>query len=231
VSLNDSTHHPLARFVPLLIVLVAVVCYVNTLPNEFTFDDEWYILDQPVLRDLGAALTDSWTRRRPLLLISFAVNYHFDGFAQPGYHAVNLLIHALAGLALYGFARRTLELPRWYGLFDATGRYLAGAVALLWVAHPLATQSVTYSVQRGESMMGLFLFTTLYLYVLGAQRRQTWSRLLCHGLAVLACLAGMWSKESMVFAPLLVLVYDVVFLSGVPGRFSNGGLGSWRGCC
>lgn len=209
----------LARFLPLVIVAVTVVCYVNTLPNEFVFDDEWYILDQPLVQDLDAALTEAWSQRRPLLLISFALNYYVDGFAQPGYKAVNLLIHALAGLALFGLVRRTLELPCWAGRFDTTSRYLAGAVALLWVAHPLATQAVSYTVQRGESMMGLFLFTTLYLYALAASRQHNGARLLCQALAVLACLAGMLSKESMVVAPLLVLVYDAVFLAGSPGGF------------
>ena len=50
----------LARFLPLVIVAVAVVCYINTLPNEFVFDDEWYILDQPLVQDLDAALTEAW---------------------------------------------------------------------------------------------------------------------------------------------------------------------------
>jgi len=210
---------PLARFFPLIIVAAAVLCYVNTLPNEFTFDDEWYILDQPVLRDLDRTMTEAWSQRRPLLLISFALNHHFDGYAQPGYHAVNLLIHALAGLALFGFVRRTLELTYWQGRFDQSARYLAGAVALLWVVHPLATQAVTYTVQRGESMMGLFLFTTLYLYVLGAAQRRVAPRIAWHALAILACLLGMLSKENMVIAPLLVLAYDAVFLNPAPGRF------------
>jgi Tfp pilus assembly protein PilF len=88
---------------------------------------------------------------------------------------------------------------------------LALAIALLWTLHPLQTESVTYVVQRTESLMGLCYLLTLYAFVRGAEspRPNRW-----YALTIAACLAGMASKEVMVSAPLLVLLYDRTFVSG-----------------
>src|SRR2546423_137761 len=82
------------------------------------------------------------------------------------------------------------------------------AVALLWVAHPLQTESVTYIVQRAESLMGLFYLLTLYAFVRGATAAERATRLRWFGAALGACLLGMGTKEVMATAPLLVLLYD-----------------------
>jgi len=81
---------------------------------------------------------------------------------------------------------------------------------VLWVVHPLGTESVTYLVQRTESLMGLFLLLTLYGVIRGAGAAQPgwW-----YAAAVVACALGMGSKEVMVAAPLIVLAYDRIFLA------------------
>lgn len=92
---------------------------------------------------------------------------------------------------------------------DAT--LLALAIALLWTLHPLQTETVTCVVQRNESLMALFYLLTLYCFIRGAEslRPAKWEVL-----AVAACLAGMASKEVMVSAPLVVLLYDRTFVAG-----------------
>ncbi len=95
--------------------------------------------------------------------------------------------------------------------------WLAFAAAALWMAHPLQTQSVTYVIQRAESMMGMFYLLTLYCVIRGATatvgRVINWTY--CwYAAAVLACLAGMGCKEVMITAPFMVLLYDRIFLSG-----------------
>jgi tetratricopeptide (TPR) repeat protein len=84
-------------------------------------------------------------------------------------------------------------------------------VALLWLVHPLQTESVTYVVQRYESLMGLFFLLTLYFTVRGARsdRPRDW-----YIAALLACCLGALSKEVIAVAPLVVLLYDRAFLSG-----------------
>ncbi len=142
---------------------------------------------------------------------SLAVNYALEGTVVWGYHAVNLAIHILAGLALYGIVRRTLLSPVLREQFGACAMRLALAVAVLWTVHPLQTEAVTYISERCESLMGLFYLLTLYCFIRGTdtQKSSWW-----FALSVVACLLGMASKEVMVTAPVMVLLYDRTFISG-----------------
>ena len=107
---------------------------------------------------------------------------------------------------------------------DATGpAVLAFAVALLWLVHPLLTESVTYVIQRAELIMSLFYLLTLYCFIRGAEsssHSRAW-----HGLCLAACGLGMASKEVMITAPVMVLLYDRTFLSG---SFSEAWRRRWR---
>ena len=74
----------------------------------------------------------------------------------------NLVIHLLAGLLLFGLVRRSLDSERVPQPTREAATGLAFAIAVIWMLHPLQTQSVTYVVQRAESLMGLFFLGTLY---------------------------------------------------------------------
>jgi Tfp pilus assembly protein PilF len=85
-------------------------------------------------------------------------------------------------------------------------------VAVLWAVHPLQTEAVTYVAQRAESLMGLLYLLTLYCFIRGSHgtnRARNW-----FALSFFCCLAGMASKEVMVTAPLVVLLYDRTFAAG-----------------
>ncbi len=197
------------------LVLVGLLVYSNSLTGPFVFDDVEAIVKNPTLRHWS----QSWmppahgetVSGRPLLNFTLAINYALGGLNPTGYHVVNLLIHLSAGLLLLGWVRRTLELPVLRKTFGSMALPLAFAVALLWIVHPLQTESVTYVAQRAESLMGLFYFLTLYAFVrsLTSPAALRWQ-----ALAVAACLAGMLTKEVMVTVPLLVFLYDRTFGAG-----------------
>jgi Flp pilus assembly protein TadD len=111
--------------------------------------------------------------------------------------------------------------------------WLALAVAAIWMLHPLQTEAVTYIIQRAESIMGMFYLLTLYCFVRGTERRYQdsgaryqvsegpktgsllsasafWWRLA----SIFCCALGMATKEVMVSAPLIVLLYDRTFVAG-----------------
>ena len=95
-----------------------------------------------------------------------------------------------------------------------SAHWFAFAVTLLWIVHPLQTQSVTYIIQRGESMMGLFYLLTLYCVIrTSTTDRQPHSTLWAVA-AIFACTSGMASKGVMVTAPVVILLYDRIFLAG-----------------
>jgi tetratricopeptide (TPR) repeat protein len=147
---------------------------------------------------------------RPTFSLSLALTNHFLGDEPQAQHAVNLLIHICAALLLFGIVRRTASLPRFAGSSVARPTWLALGAALIWLVHPLQTEAVTYVVQRAESLMGLLVFTTLYCSIRAMEGRH---RLGWQTAAIVACVLGTGAKQTAVFAPLLVLLYDFVFLS------------------
>jgi tetratricopeptide (TPR) repeat protein len=199
-----------------ILILATLGAYWNSFNVPFLLDDHLAIADNPSLRHLGR-LGDVLSppagtiAGRPLLNFTFALNFAGGGTSVRGYHAVNLLIHVCAGLALLGIVRRTLLLPRVRHRFGEAALPLAAFAALLWTLHPLQTESVTYISQRAESLMGLFYLLTLYGFIrsVTAESRNCWLIL-----SVAACFCGMATKQVMVTAPVLVLLYDRAFVSG-----------------
>ncbi|MBT3295583.1 MAG: tetratricopeptide repeat protein [Verrucomicrobia bacterium] len=230
---------------PLLLILAGVLVYWSSFDGVFVYDDLASIRDNPHIRQLWplseAMSLPLWSSAltvdgRPLLSLSFALNHWLFGPEPWGYHLVNLLIHIGAGLLLFGVIRRTLALPRFRERFARSacpsepwrsrGTWLALATALIWIVHPLQTESVTYIVQRAESLMGMLFLLTMYCSIRGftSDKGGRW-----HVAAVLACAIGMGVKQTMFSVPLLVILYDYVFTGGLePGGLALGERGLQR---
>ncbi len=196
-----------ARLLPLLVVAAGLAAYLTSLNGAFVFDDLVHIVQNDRIQSWPP--WSALTGKRPLVDLTLAINYHTGGLNPHGYHLVNVAIHLLAGLVLFGLLRRTLLLNRFQDRLAQAAPWIALAAATAWVVHPLQTQSVTYVIQRGESLMGLFYLLTLYCVVRGAPSP---AGVLWYVAAVVACAAGMASKAVMVTAPMIVLLYDALFL-------------------
>jgi len=124
------------------------------------------------------------------------------------FHLFNLSIHVVATLLLFGIITRAC---RSHGWSESAATSLAALGALLWGLHPIQTQSVTYIIQRAESMMGMFALLTLYAYVRsgdgGHPRR--WQVL-----SVAACVLGMLSKPVMIAVPVVIWLWARVSRDG-----------------
>jgi hypothetical protein len=201
-----------------LIIVAGLGGYSNSFSGVFVYDDLFSILDNPTirrLRPMGTVLSPpchgETVSGRPVLNVSLAINFALGGTRTWGYHATNLAIHILNGLLLLGILRRTFRLPALNAQFGSAAEGLALAIALLWIVHPLQTEAVTYLVQRAESLASLFYLLTIYGVVRGSQsgRGVFW-----YGVAVIACFLGVATKEIVVTAPLVVLLYDRTFLEG-----------------
>ncbi len=213
-----------------LLVVAVGAAYANSFHGPFVFDDTPSIVENQSIRNLGsaqvlAAPPDAITTAgRPVVNLSLAINYAIGGLAVEGYHVFNLAIHILAALALFGLVRRILLLPTLSAKFGAAATGLALAVAMPWAVHPLQTESVTYIVQRAEAMVGLFYFLTIYCLLRGATaaRGSGW-----YAAALGTCALGMASKEVMVSAPVVALLYDRIFISGSFGKSLRQRLRLW----
>jgi len=200
-----------SKILPLLLALVGVLVFSNSLESPFIFDDERHIIDNPNIANpwpLLPILKES----RPVVSLTLAFNYKFGtDIDVRGYHLVNLTIHILAALALYGLVRSTLLLPKWSRCFGDIAPWIAFAAAVLWMVHPLVTQAVNYIVQRAESMMAMFYLMTLYCAV--RSFTSAGSKTFWYAAAIATCALGMGCKPVMVSAPLIVLIYDRTFVT------------------
>ncbi len=224
---------------PTLLIVAAVIAFADSFHGAFLFDDVYRIIDNERIRYLWPPWP-LFAVERPVVEITLALNYALGRLDPWGYHALNLVIHILAGLVLFGIVRRTftsiaspapeMEGARVAGIesesrgrfarstisirpttFSSRATWTAFAIALLFLVHPLQTQSVTYIIQRGESLMGLFFLLTLYCFVRGIDSPRTWLWAIA---SIAACALGMATKAVMVVAPVIVLIYDWVFVSG-----------------
>jgi protein O-mannosyl-transferase len=227
-----QSHDALARQILAVASVVAVACalaYGNTFCVPFIFDDTRSIAENPTIKRLwppwGMLLppcNGEAVQRRPVANVSLAINYAISGEKVWSYHALNLAAHISAALLLFGVVRRTLAGPgptcrrqlcendaASLAAAGAAATPLAAAVALLWAVHPLLTEAVTYVVQRTEVLAGMFYLLTLYCVIRGSSSPRA---ILWYAAAVLSCAMAVGSKESAISAPVVVLLYDRVFL-------------------
>jgi tetratricopeptide (TPR) repeat protein len=198
--------------------------YGRALDAPLFFDDVGSIVTNPSIVSLWPPFgtvgnpgplrppSDRATAARPLVNLSFALNYYFGGLEPWGYHVVNVLIHLGSALLLWAILRHVLLLPYFAGRFETSGGWLALGVALIWALHPLQTEAVIYATQRTELLMAFFYLSTLYCSLRYWEADPRSAILLL--LAIVACACGMASKEVMVSAPLIVLLFERTFVAG-----------------
>jgi Flp pilus assembly protein TadD len=191
---------------PLIAAVVAFVVYVPSVLGGFVFDDGELILRNPSIRslhDLGVVLR--YEPARPLLNITWALNYAFGGFAPWHYHLVNVVLHAgnaalLASLFLW-MAQR-LRLP------DARPVALLGAC--VFAASPMAAETVAYVASRSSALSAFFTLVSLRMatsVLEGGPRRRL-------GAAMGFFLLALGTKEEAAALPLVLILLDYFFVSG-----------------
>jgi Flp pilus assembly protein TadD len=236
-----------APFHLLLVMIVALAAYANTFHGPFLFDDTSSITDNQVIKNLSTFLSGkgyAYNPRRFLGYLSFAVNYKLGGLNVVGYHLVNLAIHILSGWLVYALVRLTLKTPFFENRGLGTGdlesekaftlhsspftlqRLLPLFVALLFVAHPIQTQAITYIVQRLASLATMFYLGSLALYVWGRLLQERHGQpyhpkvVLLFILSLIVGLAAMRTKEIAMTLPIAAILYDFSFFGkGVKKRY------------
>jgi len=210
------------------ILMAGIIAYSNSFDCSFHFDDA-HFLDASVTTD--SATIDDWIRlapARPLGILTFAVNYNLHKLDVWGYHLVNLTVHLVNALLIWWLTLMTLSTPTMKNEpLSKHKTIIAFLAGFLFVTHPLATQSVTYIVQRFASLATLFYLLSLALFVKGKlwQGNQNIS-LLCFIASIVSGICGMLAKEIVFTLPFAIILYDFCFLKTAPWKlgFKDKGL-------
>ena len=220
----------------LTIFLVSLI-YSSSLEGPFVFDDGRNIKDNPAIRltrlswsGLMDAATNSPLPNRPLSYISFALNYYFHSYRTVGYQLTNILIHILAGLFLYLFIKTTFGSPALQSRF-ANSRWLPFFVVLLWLVHPLHTQSVTYMVQRMNSMAAMFYILSMLCYARARLTQGPTVKWLWAAACLISGILALATKETAATLPCFLLLYEWFFLQDLSREWLKRHLPILAGVC
>lgn len=187
----------------LLVALIGALAHLNTMNGAFVFDDFGDIVDNERIDGLNHWSTILRRARRPLTELTFAANHAVGGFDPTSYHIVNIAIHLITGVLLFLLGRRLLE-----PIGRAQQRPVevpALVIALVWVAHPLSTAAVTYTVQRAESLTSMFYVAGMLAWMIALRRTRAWPWLLL----TIACSAlGLASKAIVITLPVMLILLD-----------------------
>lgn len=200
------------------LILLIFHVYMNSRGGPFVFDDLHNILENPHIRlagldfkSLWQAAFDSPVSTRPVVNLSFALNYYFHGYEPQGYRLVNVIIHLCNGFLLYFFLKATFSTPFLKRQYQNLSRYAPFAAACIWLVNPIHTQSVTYIVQRMNSMATLFYLLAFLLFARFRLCGGAKCRLPLLAGCLLSFLLALGSKEITVTLPFFVFLYEWYF--------------------
>jgi tetratricopeptide (TPR) repeat protein len=233
----------------LLILFIGILGYSNSLHAPFQFDDIPNITENSIIKNLRYFADPSKARvvkrtseydakvinfrllvSRYIGSLTFALNYKIHGLDVTGYHVVNLAIHLVSSLLVYW-----LVILVFASLASGPGEYrplylthvspVALLAALLFVAHPLQTQAVTYIIQRWASLATMFYLLAMVMYIKARLEAETGKNndhagkahikvLIYYLTGLLAAAFAMKSKEIAFTLPVMIVLYEFLFLKG-----------------
>jgi tetratricopeptide (TPR) repeat protein len=227
--LNRIPKKPLLHFV--LIAATGLLVYSNTLHSPFIFDDYIFLVDNPLIKDIGYFTDRSkaeglglykWVinnfNTRPVGYLTLWANYRFGGLDVEGYHTVNIALHIINAFLLYLIATLTFRTPLLENSHLKMHSYRISLIAgLLFVAHPLQTEAVTYIHQRIVLLAATFYLASLAAYI-GLRLSRGRAGYGLFAIALVFAVLGMKTKENVFTLPVVIGLYEFMFFRGGVGK-------------
>jgi len=221
---DTDSNYKFHLIVAFSIALLCIIIYSNTLNSPFVFDDFPNIKKNPYFRLIDSdfqRLYDAGFKSpnptRPVANISFALNYYFGKYDVKGYHVVNITIHIINGILVYLLALIIFKqasnvpnqkIPQFRG---ASIPLISFFTALIFISHPVQIQSVTYIVQRMNSMSAMFYLISFFLYINGRLTRVKWRSWALFCGCLVSWVMALGSKEIAGTLPIIILLYEWYF--------------------
>jgi len=203
-----------------LILLVfsalAFAIYSNTLNSPFVFDDLHRIKENPGLRVTQFSVLQiikagfSSSKARPIAFMTFALNYALHQYDVFGYHIINIAIHILTGFFLYLFLKITFQISGVQPRYKHT-ELISFFAALIWLVHPIQTQSVTYIVQRTNNLASMFIILSFLFYTHARLAKESKKKWIWFMASAVVWLISLGCKQIAAILPVLVFLYEWYF--------------------
>jgi len=200
------------------IIVISALClvsFINTLNNEFVWDDRDIIEENRYIRDMGHIPyflhTEYWLvhhpgtkgNYRPLTMISLAIDYLLWQGRVAGYHITNILLHLINTLLLYFFLKRLTVKSSPVGWI----REIPFVASLLFAVHPVHVESIVYVKNRADIFAMIFFLSAFLFFIKYVKKRS----LVYLGASLFLYAVGILSKEMAVTLPAVLLAYTISF--------------------
>jgi tetratricopeptide (TPR) repeat protein len=198
-----------------LMTVLVCLTYGNTLQHSFHFDDIPSILEKPWIRGLDKIPDFIFSySQRPLVILSFNINYAISEFEEWSYHIFNILFHLLVVVLVYRLgklivSRMIRNTPSRSNAFSQMP-FLA---ALIFALHPLNTQAVTYISSRSSIMATIFYLAAILWFFEGYYKKNIKSCYLCIAFAFICFVSGLLCKLIIITLPAILFAYHYYFIS------------------
>ncbi|MDD2654308.1 MAG: tetratricopeptide repeat protein [Candidatus Omnitrophica bacterium] len=208
----------------IIIMLLGLVAYGNTLFNSLICDDEFVIVNNLFVRKLSnlsrffdksylTKTSDVFFRNnfnkydigsgelsyRPLTTMSHMFEYTIWKLKPYGYHLDNLILHIICAILLYIFVFLVVN--------DAIVAFWAGVI---FVIHPLHAEVVNIVSFREDIFVGIFALLSFIAYIF-YKKQNNYQKWIFYSLSVLSFFLALFSKEMAVTIPALIILYDLYF--------------------
>lgn len=196
-----------------LILSCVFLAYFNTLNNPFIWDDDALVVKSPLIKDANSltrvfksdlyyGISSGSNFYRPIQTLSYIWDYYFCQLDPKGYHLTNIFLQSIVSFLVFILARN---------LFNQAA--IPVATALLFAVSPIHTEAVSYISGRAEMLMGVFLLSSLLIFI-KSQNRQSKFKIFFIFLSLVLFILGLLSKELSIVFPLAIFAYLFYFKRG-----------------
>ena len=197
-----------------VLILLSGGLYLNTVGNMFTNWDDGLIYGNIQIRSLTwenirkIFTLEQGATYQPIRVLSYAIDYHFWKLDPLGYHITNIFFYILTCIMVYftllhlSINLRERASPESHGRVAIFG-------ALLFAAHPVHVEAVTWLAARKEVLQGFFFFLGFYLYLKANKETERKTSYLYLSMVFLSILFAILSKPAAIVFPVVIAVYEI----------------------
>jgi tetratricopeptide (TPR) repeat protein len=202
----------------IILVLVTFGVYSNSLNAPFIFDDIHKIVNNPDIKKLSnlpEKLIYPYSKEhktfnrndpsRPLVYLTYTLNYHFGKLNPFGYHLVNVFLHVFNVILMFFLTKKIILY-----VYKNNSYLFPFLVSLLFAVHPVNIDAVTYTFARSGVLATLFYILSLICFTKILEKGK---RFCYFSLSLLFFILALASKPIAVTLPAIILFFDYIILS------------------
>ncbi len=194
----------------LFLVFFGLVLYLNSFFNEFVWDDEsiikntyvkdWRHIPKYFTQNFISGAGETSNYWRPLLLVSFSLDWKIAKWHVFFYHLHNLILHIISAILLFLILEHLFK-----------RKYFSFLISLFFLVHPLQTEAVTYISGRGDSLSAVFIFFSLFLFAKSFDNSERSVIKKRYFLSLFCFILALLSKETAMVTPFLMALLMLGF--------------------